>query len=126
MGGAGEGCLLGAEEVKPIDEVTFLRKLQRLLEEGDFVATYKFALLQALADLSVENEPASNGTLALPLSLVAEKFIEGASGESDRLPNGYCSHAYKKTHDRTPRIISEGRKRKARSRALQLTVRSID
>jgi hypothetical protein len=42
--------------VSRIDEVTFLRKLQRLLEEGDFVATYKFALLQALADLSVENE----------------------------------------------------------------------
>ena len=59
-----------------IDEVTFLRKLQRLLEEGDFVATYKFALLQALADLSVENEPAADGTLVLPLSLVAEKFIE--------------------------------------------------
>jgi 5-methylcytosine-specific restriction endonuclease McrA len=59
-----------------IDEVTFLRKLQRLLEEGDFVATYKFALLQALADLSVENDPAANGTLALPLSLVAEKFID--------------------------------------------------
>ena len=59
-----------------IDEVTFLRKLQRLLEEGDFVATYKFALLQALADLSVETEPAADGTLPLPLSLVAEKFIE--------------------------------------------------
>lgn len=62
--------------MKPIDEVSFLRKLQRLLEEGDFVATYKFALLQALADLSVENEPATDGTLRLPLSMVAEKFIE--------------------------------------------------
>ena len=59
-----------------IDEVTFLRKLQRLLEEGDFVATYKFALLQALADLSVENVAAPDGTLSLSLDQVAEKFIE--------------------------------------------------
>ena len=62
MGGAGEGGVLGAGGVNRIDEVTFLRKLQRLLEEGDFVATYKFALLQALADLSVENESAGDGT----------------------------------------------------------------
>ena len=59
-----------------IDEVTFLRKLQRLLEEGDFVATYKFALLQALADLSVENESAPDGTLAVTLDQLAEKFID--------------------------------------------------
>ena len=59
-----------------IDEVTFLRKLQRLLEEGDFVATYKFALLQSLADLSVENDAAPDGTLSLSLDQVAEKFIE--------------------------------------------------
>ena len=35
-------------------DLEFLRKIQRLLSEGEFVATYKFALLQALADLSVE------------------------------------------------------------------------
>lgn len=60
----------------PIDEVTFLRKVQRLLEEGDFVATYKFALLQALADLSVENGPAPDGTPIVSLEQLAEKFIE--------------------------------------------------
>lgn len=59
-----------------IDEVTFLRKLQRLLEEGDFVATYKFALLHALADLSVENEPTAVGTMAISLEQLAAKFIE--------------------------------------------------
>ena len=44
----------------PIGELAFLRKLQRLLAEGDFVATYKFALLNALADLSLEREPAAD------------------------------------------------------------------
>jgi hypothetical protein len=49
-----------------IGELTFLRKLQRLLAEGDFVATYKFALLNALADLSLEREPAADGSLRVP------------------------------------------------------------
>ena len=41
-------------------ELEFLRKIQRLFSEGEFVVTYKYALLQALADLSVEgrlNQP---------------------------------------------------------------------
>lgn len=60
----------------PIDELTFLRKLQRLLDEGEFTATYKLALLNALADLSVERSPAPDGSLHLPLTAIAEKFIE--------------------------------------------------
>ena len=36
------------------EQVAFLANLQRLLAEGSFVATYKHALLLALADLSVE------------------------------------------------------------------------
>jgi hypothetical protein len=59
-----------------ISELQFLRKLQRLLAEGDFVATYKFALLNALADLSLEREPAADGSLRVPLAAIAEKFIE--------------------------------------------------
>ena len=35
-------------------EVAFLDKLQRLLAEGDFTATYKFAVLLGLVELSVE------------------------------------------------------------------------
>jgi hypothetical protein len=62
--------------VSQIDEITFLRKLQRLLDEGDFVATYKFALLQALADLSVEKDVAADGTLYLGLEELGEKFVE--------------------------------------------------
>jgi hypothetical protein len=60
----------------PLSELEFLRKLQRLLAEGDFVATYKFALLNALADLSLEREPAPDGSLRIPVSALAEKFIE--------------------------------------------------
>ena len=35
------------------DQLDFIQKLRRLLDEGSFVATYKFALLEAMADLCV-------------------------------------------------------------------------
>jgi hypothetical protein len=65
-----------------VSELEFLRKIQRLLEEGEFVATYKYALLQALADLSVEYDLAPNGRLRLPLAAIAEKFVEYYWGQS--------------------------------------------
>ena len=37
----------------PGEQVQFLRNVQRLLAEGLFVASYKFALVHALADLAV-------------------------------------------------------------------------
>lgn len=38
----------------PAEQIRFLRNVQRLLAEGLFTATYKYALLAALADRSVE------------------------------------------------------------------------
>lgn len=75
-------------------DLRVLRNLQRLLDEGQFTSTYKFALLQALADLSVERDPGSDGALVLPVADIAGKFIEyywrqalpyGAVGDSDRV-----------------------------------------
>ena len=53
-------------QVKPEFQLAFLSKLQRLFAEGDFTATYKFALLIALADLSVELGHDDNERLKLP------------------------------------------------------------
>jgi len=61
--------------VNPTRQLDVLRRLQRILEEGGFVATYKFALLQALADLSVEHAPARDGSLRVSLNDIAEKVI---------------------------------------------------
>ena len=58
------------------EQIQFLVKLQRLLDEGLFVASYKFALLLALADLSVENGDDTGAALALPEAMIAEKFIQ--------------------------------------------------
>lgn len=58
------------------DQIRFLTNIQRLLSEGLFTATYKYALLSALADLSVERGDDSDEPLELSLFAIAEKFIE--------------------------------------------------
>lgn len=60
----------------PEDHLRFLTNLQRLLDEGAFVATYKFALLMALADLSVELGDDSGAPLLLSTRDIARKFVE--------------------------------------------------
>lgn len=62
--------------MRPEHGIRFLRQFQELLAEGGFVATYKFALMQALADLSVEHEAARDGSLRLHVEQLAEKFVE--------------------------------------------------
>jgi hypothetical protein len=57
------------------EQVRFLLNLQRLLEEGSFVATYKHALLLSLADVCVEKGDDSGGKLRVSTHELAEKFI---------------------------------------------------
>jgi len=56
------------------DQIRFLAQIQRVLNEGLFVATYKFALLLALADLSIEEGDDSGAELAVSADTIAEKF----------------------------------------------------
>ena len=62
---------LSAEE-----QIVFLQQIQRLFDEGEFSATYKFALLLALAELAVELGGDDGETLDLPMLSVGEKFAE--------------------------------------------------
>jgi 5-methylcytosine-specific restriction endonuclease McrA len=57
-------------------QLAFLAKLQRLFAEGDFTATYKFALLIALADLAVECGLDTGDALTLPIRAVGDRFIQ--------------------------------------------------
>lgn len=57
-------------------QLAFLIKLQRLFAEGDFTATYKFALLIALADLAVEQGADTGDGLQLTTRQIAERFIQ--------------------------------------------------
>jgi len=58
----------------PEHQLTFLRKIQRLFTEGEFSATYKFALLMALADLAVRTGQDSDDELWLSQTQIAEEF----------------------------------------------------
>ena len=63
------------DEPTPQAQLDFLQNIQRLLEEGTFTATYKFALLLALADLCVEGGTDSGSSFTISTSSLAEKFI---------------------------------------------------
>lgn len=57
-------------------QLEFLTKLQRLFAEGDFTATYKFALLIALSDLAVELGADDGAELSLATRQIAERFVQ--------------------------------------------------
>lgn len=58
------------------DQILFLQRVQRLFAEVEFVATYKYALLLALAELAVEIGDDSGNALDLPMRSIGEKFAE--------------------------------------------------
>lgn len=60
----------------PEAQLTFLSKLQRLFAEGDFTATYKYALLISLADLAVELGADDGRDLILTTRQLGERFIQ--------------------------------------------------
>jgi hypothetical protein len=57
-------------------QLKFLTNVQRLRAEGQFVATYKYALLLALADIAIETGDDSGERLTVSTKLIAEKFIQ--------------------------------------------------
>lgn len=61
--------------VSPEFQLEFLTKLQRLLAEGEFVASYKFALLLSLADLAVEDGDDGGGPQRIRIDDIARKFV---------------------------------------------------
>jgi 5-methylcytosine-specific restriction endonuclease McrA len=60
----------------PEHQLEFLRRVQSLFDDGDFAATYKFALLMSLAELAVEGGTDDGRPLDLDLIKVGEKFAE--------------------------------------------------
>lgn len=64
-------CAPSAEE-----QLDFLTKIQRLLNESDFSSTYKYALLISLADLAIELGKDDDSPLELSDRQIAERFIE--------------------------------------------------
>jgi hypothetical protein len=65
-----------ASRPPPEDQVRFIANIERILSEGSFVATYKYALLVALVELAIERGDDSNRELTLPIRDIADKFAE--------------------------------------------------
>ncbi len=57
------------------EQLVFLRSLQRLLDEGSFVSSYKFALLHAIADLCLVQGDDSGAELELSTPEIAKQFV---------------------------------------------------
>jgi 5-methylcytosine-specific restriction endonuclease McrA len=60
----------------PEFQLAFLTKIQRLFAEGEFTATYKFALLLSIADYAVQYGLDNNEELKIPTRSIGAKFIE--------------------------------------------------
>ncbi len=57
-------------------QIEFLLNIQTLLREGAFTTTYKYALLMAIADISVERGRDDDRELHIGVGEISEKFIE--------------------------------------------------
>lgn len=66
---------MASQPPSPEAQLQFLSKLQRLFAEGDFTATYKFALLVSLADLAVELGADNGEELVLTTRQIGLRFI---------------------------------------------------
>jgi 5-methylcytosine-specific restriction endonuclease McrA len=78
MDHAREGTVLENYMTTPAaeEQLKFITNIQRILEEGSFVATYKFALIMSLADFAVEKGDDSGEPLQLTTRDIAESFAE--------------------------------------------------
>ena len=78
----------------PEEQVLFLRNMQRLLAEGLFVASYKFALVHALADLAVLQGDDTGAPLDIDTKEIAAKFVELYWRQSRPLQGGAQSTGF--------------------------------
>jgi 5-methylcytosine-specific restriction endonuclease McrA len=58
------------------EQLKFITNIQRILDEGSFVATYKFALIMSLADYAVERGDDTGESVQLTTRDIAECFAE--------------------------------------------------
>jgi hypothetical protein len=56
-------------------QIDFISYMQRLLQEGDFSSTYKFALLHALADICIEKQVIGNEKVIISFDEIVDKLI---------------------------------------------------
>jgi hypothetical protein len=98
----------------PEEQVRFLRMLQRLLDEGNFVASYKYALLHAIADLCVTLGDDSGAALELRTRDLADRFVELYWRQVAPYPAGDQSRVLKQNTGRQAAVVRHLRETRAR------------
>jgi hypothetical protein len=88
------------------EQIQFLVNLQRLLDEGQFVASYKFALVLSLPDLSIEKGNDSGSPLALTTDVIAEKFIQYYLRQSVPYPAAHNASVLKQNTGKQAAVIN--------------------
>jgi 5-methylcytosine-specific restriction endonuclease McrA len=88
------------------DQIQFMVNIQRLLDEGLFTASYKFALLLALADLSIEYGDDSGEALELATDAIAEKFVLTYWRQAMPYPNASEEAILQQNTDRQAAIVN--------------------
>lgn len=89
----------------PEQQVEFLGNLQRLLAEGSFVATYKHALLLALADFCVERGDDTGCAFVVPVPALAEKIVTYYWRQARPYPANPGTEALKQNTGRQASIV---------------------
>lgn len=85
----------------------FLGNVQRLLEETRTTSTYKFALLLALADLSVERGDDSGASLSLSTDQIAAKFVIYYWQHTFPFESTTGKLILRQNTDRPPRVLTD-------------------
>jgi 5-methylcytosine-specific restriction endonuclease McrA len=88
------------------EQIAFLQNVQRLLGEGLFTATYKYALLQSLADLAVLGGDDTGETLVLTTREIAEAMIRLYWRQAAPFPGGGGELLLRQSTHRQAEIIS--------------------
>ena len=88
-------------------QIQFLQNIQRILKEGVFVSTYKFALLHALADHCIETGSDNNEELTITTKALAAKFIDLYWMQTVKFPNESDSDVLYQNNGNQAAIINQ-------------------
>jgi len=95
------------------EQLDFIQKLRRLMDEGSFVATYKYALLHAIADLCVTQGDDSGAPLLLSTRDLADQFIRLYWRQAAPFPVGETERPLRQNTGRQAAVITVVREARA-------------
>jgi hypothetical protein len=79
-------AIASGNRVTATQQLEFLRRTSRILDEGRFTSTYKFAMLMALTNIAVECGSDSNDELEVDLNDLSREFVKLYWGMSRPYP----------------------------------------